>query len=211
MNIIEHPQFGEMRTEKHNGEFVFCAADICESLRMKQDAYSACQNLDEDEKLTLKTSCAGQKRDLLFVTESGLYALIIRSNKPEARKFRKWITSEVLPALRKYGTYSINEQVMNRSKIREDKKATKELMAEISKKLSATDKKLVAKQCLTTEYSVGRVLSCTVEDPTMAAMLYARATTSKALRKLFYTLEGSKTLINDLKADQEIKHPYANL
>ena len=88
MNLIQHPQFGEVRTEKHNGEFVFCAADICEILEL-QNVTKALYILDEDEKLTLLIRSSGQNREMNFVTESGLYTLIMKSRKPEARKFRR--------------------------------------------------------------------------------------------------------------------------
>ncbi|MBQ8692488.1 MAG: Bro-N domain-containing protein, partial [Synergistaceae bacterium] len=61
------------------------------------------RNLDEDEKLVQKFFVAGQNRDVITINESGLYALIMRSNKPEAKKFRKWVTSEVLPEIRRTG------------------------------------------------------------------------------------------------------------
>lgn len=91
-NIIKHPSFGEVRTEKIKGEFVFCVQDLCEVLGLTNPTV-AIRNLDDDEKLTLKIVRASQRRKMNFVTESGLYVLIIRSNKPAARKLRKWITS----------------------------------------------------------------------------------------------------------------------
>lgn len=101
-NLITHPQFGEIRMKTEKGEPIFCAKDICEALELT-DVETALRKLDSDEKLTRKIYSSGQNREMLFVNESGLYTLIMRSNKPEARKFRKWVTGEVLPAIRKYG------------------------------------------------------------------------------------------------------------
>lgn len=198
MNIIQHPQFGEVRTEKHNGEFVFCAADICEVIDL-ENVTKALYGLDDDEKLTLPIVSSGQKRDMNFVTESGLYALVIRSRKIEARKFRKWITSEVLPALRKYGTYSINQNVMDRALMRQEKLATKRLLKEISSQISGTDIKRVAKQCMTTDRHVYSVLEGEVKDVEMLSMLYARATGNIQIGKLFYTIEGCEHLMQQLQ------------
>jgi prophage antirepressor-like protein len=197
MNLIQHPQFGEVRTEKHNGEFVFCAKDVCEILTISKyrDAMSL---LDEDERVSKNTDTPGGRQEMIFVTESGLYALVMRCHKPEARKFRRWVTSEVLPALRQFGTYSIDANVMDRAKIKADKLATKRLLAELRKVLSTTDRRMVAKQCHTTEYTVNRVLDGQTQDATMLGILYERANTSIRLTKLFYTLEGANSLSIEL-------------
>ncbi|MBF2707504.1 BRO-N domain-containing protein [Flavobacterium soyangense] len=82
----------------------FVAKDICDILELG-NVTKALYALDEDEKLTLPIVRAGQNRKVNCISESGLFALIMRSNKPEAKAFRKWVTSEVLPALRKNGFY----------------------------------------------------------------------------------------------------------
>ena len=80
-----------------------------------------------------------------------------------------------MPALRKYGAYSMDEKTMRRAKCRVEEKAVKDLLAEIDRGLSATDKRLVARQCQTDEYEVQDVLSGYKEDAHMLALLYARA------------------------------------
>jgi len=109
MELIKHPEFGEIRVEVIDGEPLFCAADVCAALGFSQGAESALRGLDEDEKLMRKFSALDSKvasnRGNWFVNESGLYNLIFRSNKPDAKKFRKWVTSEVLPAIRRTGCY----------------------------------------------------------------------------------------------------------
>lgn len=107
LSIIQHPDFGQIRTETVEGEPLFCAVDICNSLEFKQGAESAMRGLDDDEKLMRKVYASGQNRDIMFVNESGLYNLIFRSNKPSAKAFRKWVTGEVLPSLRKTGGYHV--------------------------------------------------------------------------------------------------------
>lgn len=93
----------------------FVAKDVCDILSLTNPS-EALKALDDDEKLkrqivasgsdlTSEKLTLGQSRKMWIVNESGMYALILRSNKPEARAFRKWITKEVLPAIRKYGQY----------------------------------------------------------------------------------------------------------
>jgi len=86
-------------------EFFFVGKDICAVLDLK-DVNRATNPLDPDEKTTIKVQTIGGEQSMLAVSESGLYALILRSNKPQAKPFRKWVTSEVLPAIRRTGKYS---------------------------------------------------------------------------------------------------------
>lgn len=86
----------------------FVAADVCAVLDLSNPTESA-RGLDDDEKGLRITETLGGEQKLLCVSESGLYALIFRSRKPVAKRFRRWVTSEVLPALRKNGTYTLGE------------------------------------------------------------------------------------------------------
>lgn len=83
----------------------FIARDICDTLDIK-NVSQACEKLDDDEKLIYVLHISGQQRDTLLVNESGLYSLILSSNKPEAKAFKKVVTSEILPSIRKTGQYS---------------------------------------------------------------------------------------------------------
>lgn len=82
------------------------AKDVADILEFR-DAANAIRLLDEDEKGTQKVSTPGGEQEMSVINESGLYTLIMRSNKPEAKRFRKWVTSEVLPTIRKTGRYSV--------------------------------------------------------------------------------------------------------
>lgn len=95
-------QSNEVRVVKDdNGEPWFVAKDVCSVLGIR-NATQAVGQLDEDERSMF---CIGRQGNTNIINESGLYALVIRSNKPNARKFRKWVTSEVLPSIRKHGGY----------------------------------------------------------------------------------------------------------
>ncbi|GHT37547.1 hypothetical protein FACS189435_2780 [Bacteroidia bacterium] len=135
---------------------------------------------------------------MLFVAESGLYALIIRSNKPVARRFRKWIASEALPSLRKHGIYSTDPKVMGRVKDKKEARAAKQLLAGINTGLSATGKRLVASQCQADEYEVHDVLNRKKEDACTLALLYGRVTGNKMPGKNFYTVEEGIAIVRDL-------------
>lgn len=87
----------------------FVGKDVCDILEL-QNSRQAVRELDDDEKLMYKLYTSGQNRKMWLVSESGLYALILRSNKPQAKTFRKWITSEVIPALLKKGYYNMGGQ-----------------------------------------------------------------------------------------------------
>lgn len=84
----------------------FVAKDVCDVLGL-EDTNKALLKLDDDEKLTRKLFVSGQNRKIWLISESGLYALVLRSNKPYAKIFRKWVTSEVVPSLRKTGRYKM--------------------------------------------------------------------------------------------------------
>ena len=103
LQIFSNSEFGEIRTALVNDEPMFCLIDICKALEIK-NATDVAKRLDEDELTRLNLgSRAGETN---FITESGLYAVILRSDKPNAKKFRKWVTAEVLPQIRKTGSYN---------------------------------------------------------------------------------------------------------
>ena len=93
-----------------DGSIWFCAMDVCEILDLPNH-HQAISTLDHDEKLGVSISDPhGREQITSFVSESGLYALIFKSRKPEAKRFRKWVTSEVLPSIRKTGSYTVNQE-----------------------------------------------------------------------------------------------------
>ncbi|MFX1617798.1 Bro-N domain-containing protein [Riemerella anatipestifer] len=198
-NIITHPQFGEIRMRTKAGEPWFCAKDVYNVLDLEWKGSKNMGYLDEDERGLKKVTTSGGVQEMVFINESGLYTIIMRSNKPEARKFRKWVTSEVLPAIRKYGTYSIDPKIMNRAKARAEQKVVKAMLSEVGSHLSRTDIKLVAKQCRTTEWQVEKVLRGEIKDTYMLQLLYARSTGNKILESQFYTASGAQKLMNELK------------
>ena len=106
--VAAHDLFGQFRFIKtDDGEIWFVAKDVCKVLSIKNHK-DAVSRLDDDEKDEVGiTDPIGRTQKTLIVNESGLYSLVFMSRKPEAKKFRKWVTSEVLPSIRKTGSYSI--------------------------------------------------------------------------------------------------------
>jgi anti-repressor protein len=88
-----------------NDEPIFCGRDVLDILDLETSEY---RRVDEDEKVLRLTQTPGGEQMMVWVTEPGLYSLILGSRKPEAKAFKRWITHEVLPAIRKTGTYSVS-------------------------------------------------------------------------------------------------------
>ena len=108
IEVFENPIFGQIRMVMVDDEPMFCLIDVCRALEIK-NATDVAKRLDEDELTRL--NLGGRAGESNFITESGLYAVIVRSDKPNARKFRKWVTSDVLPTIRKTGGYVNNDEL----------------------------------------------------------------------------------------------------
>ena len=98
----------EVRTVERDGEPWFVLRDVCQVLEMTTPARVA-ERLDQDEKGVSLIHTPGGPQEMTIINESGLYNVILRSDKPEAKPFRKWVTSEVLPSIRKHGAYMTPE------------------------------------------------------------------------------------------------------
>lgn len=110
MRIFENEQFGKVRTVVRDGEPWFVAADVCRALEIDR---SQSRRLDEDEKGVYSIHTPGGAQDVTIVNEPGLYSLVLRSRKPEAKAFKRWITHEVIPSIRKTGGYIAGENQMS--------------------------------------------------------------------------------------------------
>ena len=108
LKLFENEEFGKVRVLEIENEPWFVAKDVCDILELSNPSV-ALKNLDEDERTKFNL---GRQGNTNLINESGLYALIVRSRKPEAKKFRKWITSEVLPSIRKHGVY-MTDNILN--------------------------------------------------------------------------------------------------
>ena len=107
ITVFQNDQFGEIRITTIDGEPWFVAVDVCRALEIG-DTHKAVSRLDEDEKGRSSIPTLGGDQDLLIVNEPGLYTLVLGSRKPEAKTFKRWITHEVIPSIRKSGSYSLS-------------------------------------------------------------------------------------------------------
>ena len=109
IKIFENEEFGRIRTVMIDNEPWFVLTDICKILKINNSRMVA-NRLDENELMSVKLTSGGQRRDMTVISESGVYAVILRSDKPHAKAFRKWVTSEVLPTIRRTGGYVADDQ-----------------------------------------------------------------------------------------------------
>lgn len=113
LKIFEKPEFGSVRVVEKDGDPWFVARDVCEALGFDEyNTNNATKGLDDDEKSTIlkvlgRNNPNGLRKDAILINEPGLYALVLRSNKPEAKIFKRWITHDVIPTIRKTGSYSL--------------------------------------------------------------------------------------------------------
>ncbi len=108
LQAFKNEQFGEVRVIEQNGAPWFVAADVCKALDIANPT-DAIKRLDEDEKARLNLGLSGG--DTNCVNEPGLYSLVLGSRKPEAKSFKRWITHDVIPSIRKTGGYVGNEDM----------------------------------------------------------------------------------------------------
>lgn len=103
LKIFENQEFGQVRVVERSGEPYFVLKDVCEILNLNNSRMVA-ERLDEDEKGVSQIDTLGGRQEVTVINESGLYNVILRSDKPQAKPFKKWVTAEVLPSIRKHGS-----------------------------------------------------------------------------------------------------------
>jgi prophage antirepressor-like protein len=109
MQIFENAEFGQVRTVVIDNEPWFVGKDIATILGYKDTSDALKKHVDEEDKLTRRFADSGQNREMYIINESGLYALVFGSKLPSAKRFKHWVTSEVLPTIRKTGQYKVEK------------------------------------------------------------------------------------------------------
>lgn len=107
LQIFNNAEFGEIRTVVVDNEPYFVAKDITDRLGFSNGRDAILNHVDEEDRANVAISDGSQDRRMTVINESGLYSLILSSKLPEAKKFRRWVTSEVLPTIRKTGGYHL--------------------------------------------------------------------------------------------------------
>lgn len=180
IKIFKSPLFGQVRTTiSESGEPLLCAADVCKALGFTNSRKAVVDHVGEEDVTKRYTLTKGGKQEMTFITESGLYSLIFGSKLPQAKDFKRWVTSEVLPSIRKTGGYIAsnatdtpemimaralkvadetikrNEQRMRELEAQTEQQATtiglqQERLTAAAPKVDYYDKTLASKDCMTT-------------------------------------------------------------
>jgi prophage antirepressor-like protein len=158
MNALQifNYQEKQVRTVLKDGEPHFVAVDVCNILGLSNPSESL-KSLDDDERSTLRISEGGPEANI--ITEAGLYSLILRSNKPEAKQFKRWAIHDVLPSIRKHGMYAKDELLDNPDLLIEVATRLKE--EKQKNQLLNTENKLLAQERLT--WSTRKLLEALVK------------------------------------------------
>ena len=117
LQIFDSPDFGQIRTIQQNGEPWFVGKDVADILGYQNGSQDVNRHVDEDDRQNYQNGTFESNRGLTIINESGLYSLILSSKMPKAKEFKRWVTSEVIPAIRKTGGYIAGSENMTDAEI----------------------------------------------------------------------------------------------
>lgn len=117
LQIFDSPDFGQIRTIQQNGEPWFVGKDVADILGYQNGSRDVNRHVDEDDRQNYQNGTFESNRGLTIINESGLYSLILSSKMPKAKEFKRWVTSEVIPAIRKTGGYIAGSEDMTDAEI----------------------------------------------------------------------------------------------
>lgn len=200
IKIFENEEFGSVRTMEINGEPYFVGKDVADILGYQNGSRDINRHVDEDDREKVMIFDGNQDKVSIIINESGLYSLILSSKLPNAKKFKRWVTSDVLPAIRKTGSYSI--QSKPDSYTIEDPAARARRWAEEYEEKKALEAKIEEQKPLV-EYAEHIQASKDVIDMKSMAKLASKNGIKIGRNKLFSFLRDRKIL------DRE-NIPYAN-
>lgn len=142
IKIFNNAEFGEVRIFDKNGEPWFVGRDVCNILGYANSSDALAKRVDTEDKGVANCDTLGGNQNLTIINESGLYSLILSSKLPNAKRFKHWVTSEILPSIRKHGMYATDElinnpdvfiQVLQELKAERERKAALEAQAEVNR------------------------------------------------------------------------------
>lgn len=113
LQIFENPEFGAVRTVEIDGEPWLAGKDVADDLGYQNGSRDINRHVDEEDRKKMMIFDGNQNKETIVINESGLYSLVLSSKLPTARKFKHWVTSEVLPSLRRHGLYAADELLNN--------------------------------------------------------------------------------------------------
>ncbi len=139
IQVFNNPQFGDIRTLADNdGNILFVGKDVAKALGYKDSSDALKRHVENEDKLSRRITDSGQRRKTYLINESGLYSLILSSKLPQAKQFKRWVTSEVLPAIRRTGAYAVPNPAVTDS--------TEHLLAELRDSRTQDADKLLRRQ-----------------------------------------------------------------
>ncbi len=113
LQVFKNEQFGNIRVFEKDGEPWFVGKDVAGILGYQNGSRDINAHVDEEDKLKYQISTSGQTREQIIINESGLYCLILSSKLPQAKQFKRWVTNEVLPSIRRTGGYIMDQQAVS--------------------------------------------------------------------------------------------------
>lgn len=161
LQIFKNAEFGSIRTLQINDEPYFVGRDVAEILGYSNSRKALADHVDEEDKGVTKCDTFGGTQDMTVINESGLYSLILGSKLPTARKFKCWVTSEVLPAIRRHGVYAVDEVLANPDMLIDallQFKAEREINQELKETVAVQNQQIVEMKPKVSYYDV--VLNC---------------------------------------------------
>ena len=113
LQIFENKEFGKIRTVEIDNEPYFVGKDVADILGYQNGSRDINRHVDEEDRQKTMLFDGNQDKETIIINESGIYSLILSSKLPTAKKFKRWVTSEVLPSIRKHGMYATDELIAN--------------------------------------------------------------------------------------------------
>ena len=140
LQVFTKDEFGTIRTVQMNNETYFVGKDVAEALGYANPKNAVPTHVSEEDKLSTQIEYAGQRREVTVINESGLYSLIFGSKLESAKRFKHWVTSEILPSIRKHGMYAVDDLINDPdlaikafTALREERNKNKLLMEDVKR------------------------------------------------------------------------------
>lgn len=213
IQVFSNANFGQVRSMMIDGEPWFVGKDVADILGYEASRNAIAKYVDDEDKLTHQISAAGQHRGMIIINESGLYSLIMSSKLPKAKEFKRWVTSEVLPSIRKTGSYgklkelsapqtldslfNIDSLYLIVSKLKEEHDSLKSEIA--AKDVTIAEQNITIKQ-LETQVKNTLLIPETLEVPTDNGKLYCVTAIANEFKEL------NAVKLNKLLIEWEIQH-----
>lgn len=196
LSIINHPDFGEVRNLLIKGEPWFVAKDLCDALGHSNNRKAIADSVDLADIADVTISDGSQNRQMSIVNESGLYSLIMKSRLDKAKAFQRWVTSEVLPSIRRTGYYiSPNALLSNRDR----NVLLRNFHKELGRNITGEDVFKCSKRFRCTEQRVECVLRGNISDNEIMRDLQDRALQNRSTRIDAYADSHIRKVLDTLK------------